>query len=476
MANNIIIAGDFNAHNLAWESSHNDLSGINILSAVTSSDLVILNKGNPTRLTLPLQNTSAINLTIVNISLLLYCHWSVLKDAYNSDHLPIVTVIDIPPKYSTRFCHKIERKTSDWKVFKEILSNNQNKITDAFISSKDNVDHQLKTINSAIIEAILLSTPSCKASNSHVCKPPLRSFKGPSPAPWWNEDCAVASKNRKTATKAFRHLPSMQNYIELRKTEAISKKVFQKAKRESWTKFCESIQFKTSPEKIWRVIKAFKNRNLNNFTTNSSRLNDQEKEAQNIINQLCPDSCLPQTTISKQPILPREDLLSRDITVPEILDIIDGLNTRSSPGMDGISYKTISHLPDYLIELFCKLFNNVLYSGKFPEEWRKYLIILIPKSVPSKFRPISLFSCLLKIMEKIWAKKLQWFCEHNNFFNKEQYGFRKGKSCQDNLAILSTDIWLGISEMQFVPCLFLDITGAFDNLQPIILHNILLSL
>lgn len=46
-----------------------------------------------------------------------------------------------------------------------------------------------------------------------------------------------------------------------------------------------------------------------------------------------------------------------------------------------------------------------------------------------------------------------------------QYGFRKGKSTRDCLAILLTDIKLAFSEKKIVGAVFLDIKAAYDNIN-----------
>lgn len=104
------------------------------------------------------------------------------------------------------------------------------------------------------------------------------------------------------------------------------------------------------------------------------------------------------------------------------------------------------------------------------------MVFLVPKSSPGKLRPISLTSCLLKVMEKVISSRLQWWIENNQILSNTQYGFRKGKSCHDNLALLSTEIQTGITLAQYTPCLFIDIKSAFNNLLPDLLISSLKKL
>ena len=76
--------------------------------------------------------------------------------------------------------------------------------------------------------------------------------------------------------------------------------------------------------------------------------------------------------------------------------------------------------------------------GYFPIVLKNGLIILIPKpgkdaNNPINYRAITLLELLGKILEKIINKRFQRFCEENEVFHKNQFGFRKGTGT--NIAI-----------------------------------------
>jgi len=54
-----------------------------------------------------------------------------------------------------------------------------------------------------------------------------------------------------------------------------------------------------------------------------------------------------------------------------------------------------------------------------------------------------------------------------------QYGFRKGRSCNDCIALLLLEIYKGFLNRNPVGVLFLDIKGAYDNVIPNILVDII---
>lgn len=109
------------------------------------------------------------------------------------------------------------------------------------------------------------------------------------------------------------------------------------------------------------------------------------------------------------------------------------------------------------------IYNDILVTRTFPEEWGSYLIFFIPKSTPDKLRPISLAPCLVKILEKMINNRLSWWLERNQLLAQTQLGFRRQKSCTDNLAILHSKIQKEFLGKNHLVSVFLDIKGAYDN-------------
>lgn len=144
--------------------------------------------------------------------------------------------------------------------------------------------------------------------------------------------------------------------------------------------------------------------------------------------------------------------------------------------MDRIDYEILSLLPIKHKEFLLDLFNNFIFMGSFPEDWHRSLVIFIPKPGGAGVRPISLLSCILKILEKCIYYRLRWFVESNDILPDTQFGFRPFRSCNDNLIILSNYIQTAFLKNQVAIAVFLYITGAFDNVVPSLLINELLKL
>ena len=99
-------------------------------------------------------------------------------------------------------------------------------------------------------------------------------------------------------------------------------------------------------------------------------------------------------------------------------------------------------------------------------------IVLIPKtgkddySDPKSFRPISLTSFLFKLLEKIVKGEIIDKYLQINPLSINQHAFRSGSSCDTALSRVVDTIEAAICRKQYALAVFLDISGAFDNLIP----------
>lgn len=59
----------------------------------------------------------------------------------------------------------------------------------------------------------------------------------------------------------------------------------------------------------------------------------------------------------------------------------------------------------------------------------------------------------------------QWWAETKNILPNSQSGFRKGRSCVDNLTNITTFIEDGLYNNRETLAAFLDVHSAFDNVN-----------
>lgn len=72
-------------------------------------------------------------------------------------------------------------------------------------------------------------------------------------------------------------------------------------------------------------------------------------------------------------------------------------------------------------------------------------------------------SCMCKVMERIINERLVWIAESRGWIDKTQNGFRRGRSCLDNLTRITADVEINLNEGGKVLAAFLDVKSAYDN-------------
>ncbi len=159
---------------------------------------------------------------------------------------------------------------------------------------------------------------------------------------------------------------------------------------------------------------------------------------------------------------------SRPFSTFEIIKVMKNTEVSSSPGEDKLHNMLIKNLPyNYVNKVLSVLVNRVVVSG-IPVKWKKAEIIMIPKAEgkskdPTKYRPISLTSCLGKLVERLVKLRLTIFLEERELIAKQQSGFRNKKGAADNLIFFTQKISETLNKKKKACGIFFDISKAFDK-------------
>jgi hypothetical protein len=112
-------------------------------------------------------------------------------------------------------------------------------------------------------------------------------------------------------------------------------------------------------------------------------------------------------------------------------------------GFDGIPVEVLRNRTafHFLLKMFRKCYEN----GVTPELWNYGIIAPIPKDgedsrIPLNNRGICLASSVCKLYAAVLNHRLTRWTELNNKINDKQNGFRKDRSCQDQLHTLTSVI------------------------------------
>ena len=140
---------------------------------------------------------------------------------------------------------------------------------------------------------------------------------------------------------------------------------------------------------------------------------------------------------------------------------------QKASGPDGITNEMLKHLGPGAKRILLRIYNQSLSTGTVLTIWKEAVIRPIPKKEkdkrdPSSYRPISLLSCIRKLLERIINKRLIWHLESNSVLASTQTGYRQFRSTEDQLALLTQDIEDGFQEKK-VLAVFFDLSKAFDK-------------
>ena len=450
-----IVLGDLNGNNTAWGSGITNHNGKTILNSLDYTDLIVLNDGSATRFTPPDQNTSAVDISLASPEITCNTTWRVLNDCGNSDHFPIQITINNINKVVFSNSHNEGRRCfrkADWDSYSR-------EITD-----------QSKNINVMDLDGFMRVLEV--AAEKAIPKYHNRNETRKTVIPWWDDECAFVVRKRKLAIKSYKEQPSLKTYLYAKQSIALSRKLIKRKKRESFRKFCSNINRNSDPSVIWNYIRRIKV-GLNPI---DYRKLPNRKVANNILDKL--SSCLIDPEFTWQ----RDDSNSIElINKDELSAALIKKKRDTATGLDNVSYSMLSNLPSEGREMLLSLYNSHISQNSIPVVWKSILIHPILK--PNKdlndaesYRPIALESCIAKVLESILKSRLEWFIENGKLLPESQSGFRRGKSCLNSVAHLTSLVHLGFSRNRFILALFIDIKGAYDSVNIFLLYKYMTDL
>ena len=141
-------------------------------------------------------------------------------------------------------------------------------------------------------------------------------------------------------------------------------------------------------------------------------------------------------------------------------------NSDSSP--DEISYRVLISISQFIIRLLTIFFRLSISTGVFPKVW-KYAVVLplykgkCDRTVTTSYRPISLCSCIGKLLEKIMQTQLMNYLDRNNKLCKRQHGFFRGRSTVTNTLACDATIADVILTGHAYDLFSFDFKAAFDK-------------
>ena len=170
------------------------------------------------------------------------------------------------------------------------------------------------------------------------------------------------------------------------------------------------------------------------------------------------------------------DLISKR----EVESLINKINISKSSGIELISSKLLKDSFQEISDKLTYLFNFSLKTASFPDQWKRALVIPIPKTGNLKkvenYRPISLLPLPGKILEKLVHTQLSAYLEDNEFFSNSQFGFRKQRNTSHAISQLLNQVYTNINKSTVPTAIYVDFSKVFNCVQHSTLLNKLATL
>lgn len=456
-----LLLGDFNGHNPLWGGNHVDPKGGIIEKLIENNSISLLNDGSMTYHNIHEGNYSAIDLSICSSNILLDFTWSVDEELHGSDHYPIfLKGVENRPSETTP---KWKVEEAEWSKYNKEMS---------LEKEFESFDNHIEAYNFFVGKMIESGIKCIPKTQGNPKRPAV---------PWWNKTCAAL---RRVTRKCFRRYKTSGSHVAKTtylRNQAKQRRYFKKAKRDSWIYYINGINSKTPSSKIWKKIKKLSGKfvpsPLPSLKINDVIITDPNEVAakfgEHFSNISNPNKYSPKfQRIRNSRTIPNftsnnEESYNAPFTIRELRDALSSTES-TAPGEDDIIYEMLNHLPESSNKFLLKIINKIWDTGIHPKSWKTATIIPVAK--PDKdphqatsYRPISLTSCVCKLMEKMINTRLVWFLEKNNCLSPVQFGFRKNRSTLDPLLRLSNHIQQGFANGKQTIGMFFDLEKAYDT-------------
>ena len=159
---------------------------------------------------------------------------------------------------------------------------------------------------------------------------------------------------------------------------------------------------------------------------------------------------------------------------PECVNIIMKLKN-SYYGRDKLSTRLLKIISPLVSEPLCKLINESISAGVFPDVLKVASITPVFKkgdrSDVCNYRTISVLPLLSKVFEKAMANRMNSYLSKFSILPTCQFGFQRGRSTCDAICTLTDYVYEKLNAKQHTIAVLLDLAKAYDTVN----HPILLS-
>ena len=184
---------------------------------------------------------------------------------------------------------------------------------------------------------------------------------------------------------------------------------------------------------------------------------------------------MPEIPPAAYPLTVSTDLPPPPPTRAEVPKALTKLKNGKAPGPDGIPPGAFKADPKTTADMLLLLLQKTWAKRDVPMDWKKGHLVKLPKKgdlgLCKNWHGIMLLSVPSKILTRIILERLKDAVEER--LRPEQAGFRKDKSCMDQIATLRIIIEQSLEWQSTLYLNFIDFKKAFDNVDREVIWKLL---
>ena len=473
----VIWLGDFNRHHPYWDNPEDNRlftksareAAEQLLKIIADLGMdMALAKGVPTHhhnVTKKWSRLDQVFITEHTMEAVIVCDTIPEERGVNTDHVPIVTVLDMK---LTKAPSQIARnfRDVDWTKFRTTLEGELAKQgVPKNIKTLRELNHTCEKLTQALQDTINDEVP-CTDINARSKR-------------WWSKELTLLRREtEKLGRKAYKlrrwpEHPIHKEHMTLRKSYD---KNIQYSKQHHWRDWLEKA---TDPD-LWTAHKYISAPAGDGGKMRIPNLTVQDVEGQHTYSSNEDKSkALAKAFFPKKPMQAEDNTEQEEtlrpackfdpITKEQIGRHIARLRPYKAPGPDGIPNIVLIKCADILNDRLWRIYTATMNKGWYYAPWKAFTTIVLRKpgkpryDTPKAYRPIALLNTLAKVLTSIIAEQLTFYAEKHQLLPQQHYGGRPARTTTDAMHTLTYKIKEAWRRKKVVSVLFLDIEGAFPN-------------
>ena len=459
----VVVAGDFNMHHPMWSGEDRHSQGTDILLELAAKWQLelITTPGEPTW---HRQGCRSSTLDLLWGSEDLRKRYDGAWNWSGSDHVPQAATIWLQGRRPLP-----AKPRPNWKMMdKELVQELASGIDVGWAHTPGELD--------AMVDRLVSQLDLIRS----IAVPDLRGSSGGRRSGFWNQTTIESTKALRIAEREARRQGTPSAYQRLQAARNHQKQTLERERRTAWRELAASAT--KDPKKLWTLAAWGRLRShsptedaqmpeLVSETDPATRAVTHEQKAAVLAERFFPLT-IPGERPSQGPCKWMTAGMPT-VTEEDVGKAIHRPSPWKAPGLDGIPNGFLRACGKPVVEAIRRITACSLAIGHFPARFKEARVIVLRK--PGKtsaqlqsaggWRPISLLSCIGKVVETVMATKMTRVAEEAGILPPEQMGNRAERSTELAARFVTETVRAAWDHRRICSMLQLDLKGAFDRVH-----------